>query len=157
MVLVNTASARRLVAGIAYEPGISPEPLLNGDSDTLMAIISGVPTREWNKNPLPPDQMAATRDYVNGLYMVRNGLVRVSVRENAGQRTVSYLTPGQSYGFDELAARWQGATNANMQHTLRAVGYVNIVLVPAPAVDFTTSHVDRKRSNSKRLSVLQKV
>src|ERR1051325_1149633 len=32
-----------------------------GDSDTVMAIISGVPTRDWNKNPLPPDQMSATR------------------------------------------------------------------------------------------------
>ena len=33
-----------------------------GDSDTVMAIISGVPTREWDKNPLPPDQMVATRE-----------------------------------------------------------------------------------------------
>ena len=78
--------------------------------------------------------IAEQGEYVNGLYMVRNGLVRVSVRENAGHRTVSYLTPGQSYGFDELA-RWQGATKATMQHTLRAVGYVNVVLVPAPAVE----------------------
>src|SRR5438132_4284260 len=31
-----------------------------GDSDTVMAIISGVPSREWDKNPLPPDQMVAT-------------------------------------------------------------------------------------------------
>ena len=37
------------------------------DSDTVMAVISGVPTRDWNKNPLPPDQMAATRDRVNRL------------------------------------------------------------------------------------------
>src|SRR4051794_9429287 len=29
-----------------------------GDSDTVMAIISGVPSREWDRNPLPPDQMA---------------------------------------------------------------------------------------------------
>ena len=27
------------------------------DSDTVMAIISGVPTATWEKNPLPPDQM----------------------------------------------------------------------------------------------------
>jgi Fe-S-cluster-containing dehydrogenase component len=67
--------------------------------------------------------------------MVRNGLVRVSAKENAGQRTVSYLTPGQSYGYDELAARSLGATRATMQYTLRAVGYVNVVLVPAPAVE----------------------
>src|SRR5262249_41654686 len=38
-----------------------------GDSDTVMAIISGVPSREWDKNPLPPDQMVATRQYVNDL------------------------------------------------------------------------------------------
>src|SRR5205823_2652786 len=31
-----------------------------GDSDTVMAVISGVPSREWDKNPLPPDQMVAT-------------------------------------------------------------------------------------------------
>src|SRR5947209_9032867 len=28
-----------------------------GDSDTVMSIISGVPTRTWDQNPLPPDQM----------------------------------------------------------------------------------------------------
>src|SRR4051812_1404916 len=38
-----------------------------GDSDTMMAIISGVPTRDWDKNPLPPDQMVATRKYVNDI------------------------------------------------------------------------------------------
>ena len=25
-----------------------------GDSDTVMAVISGVPSRDWDKNPLPP-------------------------------------------------------------------------------------------------------
>jgi predicted TIM-barrel fold metal-dependent hydrolase len=52
-----------------------------GDSDTVMAIISGVPTRDWNRNPLPPDQMAATRDYVNNLAggtqrVISHGLLR---------------------------------------------------------------------------------
>ena len=50
------------------------------DSDTVMAVISGVPTREWDKNPLPPDQMAATRDHVNRLAqserLVNHGLLR---------------------------------------------------------------------------------
>lgn len=50
------------------------------DSDTVMAVISGVPTRDWSKNPLPPDQMAATRDYVNSLAgsqrVVTHGLLR---------------------------------------------------------------------------------
>lgn len=50
------------------------------DSDTVMAIISGVPSRDWDKNPLPPDQMAATRDYVNKLAnserVISHGLCR---------------------------------------------------------------------------------
>jgi predicted TIM-barrel fold metal-dependent hydrolase len=53
---------------------------LFGDSDTVMAIISGVPTRDWDKNPLPPDQMVATRKYVNDLAgstrVLSHGLLR---------------------------------------------------------------------------------
>lgn len=54
---------------------------LFGDSDTVMAIISGVPSRTWEKNPLPPDQMVATRKYVNDLAggsrrVLSHGLVR---------------------------------------------------------------------------------
>src|SRR5437870_4167447 len=56
-----------------------------GDSDTVMAIISGVPTREWNKNPLPPDQMAATRDYVNGLANSQRVLAHGLLRPNLGR------------------------------------------------------------------------
>jgi predicted TIM-barrel fold metal-dependent hydrolase len=56
-----------------------------GDSDTVMAIISGVPTRDWNKNPLPPDQMAATRDYVNGLAGSQRVLAHGLLRPNLGK------------------------------------------------------------------------
>lgn len=56
-----------------------------GDSDTVMAIISGVPTREWNRNPLPPDQMAATRDYVNGLANSQRVLAHGLLRPNLGR------------------------------------------------------------------------
>lgn len=56
-----------------------------GDSDTVMAIISGVPTREWNRNPLPPDQMAATRDYVNGLAGSQRVLSHGLLRPNLGK------------------------------------------------------------------------
>jgi uncharacterized protein len=56
-----------------------------GDSDTVMAVISGVPTREWNKNPLPPDQMVATREYVNGLAGSRRVLSHGLLRPNLGK------------------------------------------------------------------------
>jgi predicted TIM-barrel fold metal-dependent hydrolase len=56
-----------------------------GDSDTVMAIISGVPSREWNRNPLPPDQMVATREYVNGLAGSQRVLSHGLLRPNLGK------------------------------------------------------------------------
>jgi predicted TIM-barrel fold metal-dependent hydrolase len=55
-----------------------------GDSDTVMAVISGVPSREWNKNPLPPDQMVATRAFVNGLAGSQRVLSHGLLRPNLG-------------------------------------------------------------------------
>ncbi len=59
---------------------------LFGDSDTVMAIISGVPTREWDKNPLPPDQMVGTRKYVNDLAGSRRVLSHGLLRPNLGEK-----------------------------------------------------------------------
>jgi predicted TIM-barrel fold metal-dependent hydrolase len=56
-----------------------------GDSDTVMAIISGLPSRDWNNNMLPPDQMAATRDYVNGLAQSQRVLSHGLLRPNLGK------------------------------------------------------------------------
>jgi predicted TIM-barrel fold metal-dependent hydrolase len=57
-----------------------------GDSDTTMAIISGVPSRDWDKNPLPPDQMVATRKYVNDLSGSRRVLSHGLLRPNLGPK-----------------------------------------------------------------------
>lgn len=57
-----------------------------GDSDTVMAIISGVPTRDWDKNPLPPDQMVATRKYVNDLAGSQRVLSHGLLRPNLGAK-----------------------------------------------------------------------
>jgi predicted TIM-barrel fold metal-dependent hydrolase len=57
---------------------------LFGDSDTVMAIISGVPSRDWDKNPLPPDQMVATRKFVNDLAGSRRVLSHGLLRPNLG-------------------------------------------------------------------------
>jgi predicted TIM-barrel fold metal-dependent hydrolase len=50
------------------------------DSDTTVALLSGLPSQDWNKNPLPPDQMAETKKYVNALAgsqrMLAHGIVR---------------------------------------------------------------------------------
>ena len=57
-----------------------------GDSDTVMAVISGVPSREWDKNPLPPDQMVATRKYVNDIAGSQRVLSHGLLRPNLGPK-----------------------------------------------------------------------
>jgi len=58
---------------------------LFGDSDTVMAVISGVPSRTWEQNPLPPDQMVATRKFVNDLAGTPRVLSHGLLRPNLGK------------------------------------------------------------------------
>ena len=62
-----------------------------GDSDTVMAIISGVPSRDWDKNPLPPDQMVATRKYVNDLAGSQRVLSHGLLRPNLGKKEMEEM------------------------------------------------------------------
>ena len=62
-----------------------------GDSDTVMAVISGVPSRDWNKNPLPPDQMVATRAFVNHLAGSRRVLSHGLLRPNLGKKELDEM------------------------------------------------------------------
>jgi predicted TIM-barrel fold metal-dependent hydrolase len=62
-----------------------------GDSDTVMAIISGVPSRDWDKNPLPPDQMVATRKYVNDLAGSQRVLSHGLLRPNLGAKELDEM------------------------------------------------------------------
>jgi uncharacterized protein len=64
---------------------------LFGDSDTTMAIISGIPSRDWDKNPLPPDQMVATRKYVNDLAGSRRVLSHGLLRPNLGKKELDEM------------------------------------------------------------------
>ncbi|HZY89934.1 MAG TPA: amidohydrolase family protein [Gemmataceae bacterium] len=64
---------------------------LFGDSDTVMGVISGVPSREWDKNPLPPDQMVATRKYVNDLAGSQRVLSHGLLRPNLGKKELEEM------------------------------------------------------------------
>src|SRR3984957_16276863 len=64
---------------------------LFGDSDTVMAIISGVPSREWDKNPLPPDQMAATRKFVNDIAGCQRVRSHGLLRPNLGKKEMEEM------------------------------------------------------------------
>src|SRR5262249_1104357 len=50
--------------------------------------------------------------------------------------TVSYLTAGQSYGFEEILASWRKHTpGVALGHTLRAVGFVSLVVIPTALIE----------------------
>ena len=69
-------------------------------------------------------------DYVNGLYLIRNGFARVSRRQGAGHQTLEYLGKGQVFGLMEMVHNWQHKESIGWQQSLRAVGYVDILRIP---------------------------
>src|SRR5262249_55007274 len=83
-----------------------------GDSDTIMAVISGVPTREWDKNPLPPDLMAATRDYVNGLAGSQRVLAHGLLRPNLGKKELEEM---ERQVKELKIAAWKMYTGAELE------------------------------------------
>jgi Fe-S-cluster-containing dehydrogenase component/CRP-like cAMP-binding protein len=74
--------------------------------------------------------IAAEGDPPNGVLLIRSGFARVCRRHGHGQRTLAYLGKGQVFGFDELA----GGADAVLQSSLRAVGYVDVLRMPAEVV-----------------------
>ncbi len=73
--------------------------------------------------------------YPNGLVLIRAGFARLSERHHNGERTVSYLGKGQRYGFEEIAHNWRNTDQVALQRTLRAVGYVDILIVPTSVME----------------------
>ncbi|MEO6035760.1 MAG: 4Fe-4S dicluster domain-containing protein, partial [Verrucomicrobiota bacterium] len=54
---------------------------------------------------------------------------------NHGQRTVSYLGRGQTFGFDEVSENWRNGTQRPFQRSLRALGYVDVLFVPTQILE----------------------
>jgi len=79
--------------------------------------------------------IAEEGSYPNGLIMIRSGFARVSRKFGHGARTLSYLGKGQVYGLAELAHNWKANDPVQLQHTVRAVGYVDILRVPTSVIE----------------------
>ena len=73
--------------------------------------------------------------YPNGVIMVRSGFARISKRFGHGHRTVSYMGRGHTYGLAEIAHNWRHDDQIPLQHTMRAVGYAAVLLVPTPIIE----------------------
>lgn len=81
--------------------------------------------------------IATEGDYPDGLLMVRSGFARVSRRINFGQRTLRYLGAGEVFGLEEIFHNWKGddTSRLGLQHSLRAIGYVDILRVPTSLIE----------------------
>ena len=76
-------------------------------------------------------------DYPDGLLLLRSGFARVSRRLNHGAKTVEYLSSGSTFGLPEIAHNWHHDTREpiGLQHSLRAVGYADILRVPTTIIE----------------------
>ncbi|GJL79305.1 MAG: oxidoreductase [Nitrospinaceae bacterium] len=70
-------------------------------------------------------------DYPEDLLIVRAGFARVSTRQDGGEQTITYLGAGHAYGADELLRQWEGEKNVSFKASISALGYVDILQIPA--------------------------
>jgi len=75
--------------------------------------------------------LAEEGHYPNGVFLIRSGVARVSRRHHHGHQTLSYLTPGKSFGFEEIESGWQTGSSVPFRYSLRAIGYLTAVILPA--------------------------
>jgi len=73
--------------------------------------------------------------YPNGIILIRSGFARLSKKFGNGERTVSYLRKGDVYGLDEIAHNSRSDSPISLQHSLRAVGYVDVLRIPTTAIE----------------------
>ncbi|MGH8094673.1 MAG: cyclic nucleotide-binding domain-containing protein [Chthoniobacterales bacterium] len=76
--------------------------------------------------------IAREGDYPNGLILIRSGFARLSRKYNHGERTISYLGKGDVFGLAALFSQPDGGGPSGLQFSLRAIGYVDILVIPTP-------------------------
>lgn len=79
--------------------------------------------------------IARQGEYADGLLLIRAGFARVSIKFGNGERTISYLGAGDQFGLDELYASWREGGDLELRSTLTALGYVDLLRVPASALE----------------------
>ena len=88
----------------------------------------------------PAEQLAAEPliaeegDRPTGLILIRSGFARVSRRHGHGQQTIAYLGKGQAFGLEELVESHNTGAEVTWRHSLRAVGYVDVLRIPVDVV-----------------------
>ena len=73
--------------------------------------------------------------YPDGLLLIRSGFARVAQNYHHGLRTLRYLGQGAMFGLEELLAGWEGGKTVPYEHSLRAVGYADVLRVPTKVIE----------------------
>jgi len=74
----------------------------------------------------------------DSVILIRSGFARLSYHHGHGHQTVSYLGKGQVYGLAEAIESIQSGRSVPLVHSLRALGYVDVLRVP---LDVLAQHV----------------
>tara|TARA_R110002049_G_scaffold72490_7_gene187480 strand:+ start:22160 stop:23911 length:1752 start_codon:yes stop_codon:yes gene_type:complete len=100
---------------------------------------------EWNADYKKTKQLPAAEQiqaeplvveegsYPTDLLVVRSGFARMSRRYGAGHQTAAYLGKGHIFGLDEIAfnaLRPEEAPSQSLRHSLRAVGFLDLLAIP---------------------------
>jgi Fe-S-cluster-containing dehydrogenase component/CRP-like cAMP-binding protein len=94
--------------------------------------------------------IAAEGDRADGLLLIRSGFARLTQREGHGHRTLAYLGKGQVFGWAEMAELGTGDAAATWECSLRAVGYVDVLRIPADVVKRAVlPHCDKAKLDGK--------
>jgi Fe-S-cluster-containing dehydrogenase component/CRP-like cAMP-binding protein len=84
---------------------------------------------------LAAEPLIASEGHVpSGLVLIRSGFARVSRRYGHSQQTVAYLGKGQVFGLAELMESRESGEQVALRQSLRAVGYVDVLRIPADVV-----------------------
>ncbi len=73
--------------------------------------------------------------HVEDLLLIGRGFARLSQAVDHGEKTVGYLTTNDCFGLEEIKAAHRGEGSARLTHSLRAIGYVDILRVPVSIVE----------------------
>lgn len=148
--LYRTRSLLNYLSGSAYFENVSPEALQEIVEKTTYETYG---TFEWtsvfrkhqdtryqvsadkNKGLIEAEPVLVHEGHViDGLIIVRQGFARLTNRYDQGHLTKNYLTSGAVFGLAELVASQQTGQQPIAQQTVRAVGYVDALHIPADLV-----------------------
>ncbi|MGI9413664.1 MAG: 4Fe-4S dicluster domain-containing protein, partial [Hyphomicrobiales bacterium] len=72
---------------------------------------------------------------LDGILLLHSGFARISETFDQGERTVGYLARDDAFGLAELIESLQGGGARKIRHSLRAIGYVDVIRIPTHVVE----------------------